>query len=446
MQGKATRKTQEDKDHSGLSARRRAIWILSEVLDRNRPLSDVLQTPDRNQPDPRDRAFTHAIVATSLRRKGQIDGLLAQFLERPLPAKARKVHHILTTGMAQLLFLETPPHAAIDSAVRLCGEIRTLRPFKGLTNAILRKTSREAAKLVAQQDVIRLNTPDWLWRRWCENYGETQARAIAEIHLNDPPLDISVKSDLDNWAETLGGQILATGSIRLENAGAIEKLAGFGEGAWWVQDAAASLPVQLLGNVAGQTILDLCAAPGGKTAQLAARGANVIAVDQSKSRLRRLQQNLDRLKLKARIEHSNALNYRPQQQYDAILLDAPCLATGTIRRHPDIPYLKREADIETIVPIQTKLLQHAASLLKPGGTLIYCTCSLEPEEGEHQISNLLQQGKMTRIPIRKGELQGLDHAVTHTGDLRTLPSLQAAPGHGGKGMDGFFAARLSRST
>ena len=255
--------------------------------------------------------------------------------------------------------------------------------------------------------------------------------------------NVSVKAEPEAWAEKLGGTLLATGTVRLAAGGRVEALPGFSEGAWWVQDAAAALPARLLGNVAGKSVVDLCAAPGGKTAQLAAAGAGVTAVDLSGARMQRLRANLDRLHLEAELVEADAASWSPGRTFDAVLLDAPCTATGTIRRHPDILRLKRPEDVAALADIQTRLLDNAAKLLAPGGTLIYCTCSLQPEEGVEQVDRFLsRQPRFARRPIDPGE-SGIDPDwVTEAGDLRTLPFHLPGARPELSGLDGFYAARL----
>jgi 16S rRNA (cytosine967-C5)-methyltransferase len=423
------------------TARAAASAVLSDVLDRRQPLDAVLEA---SRPlaglEPRDRAFARLIVTTTLRRLGQIDDAIQRCLERPLQPKARAARSLLRIGAAQLLFLRTPAHAAVDSTVALAEGAR-LAPYRALVNAVLRRLAREGDALLAAQDAARLNLPDWLWQPWLRDYGESTVRAVADILAADPPLDISVKSDAGEWAAKLGAAAVSGGILRLSHAGLVTELAGYGDGAWWVQDAAASMPARLLGDVAGSTVVDLCAAPGGKTAQLAAMGARVTAVDRSQSRLQRLRQNLDRLHLEAELVAADVAAWRPREPAQHVLLDAPCSATGTLRRHPDIAWLKSPADVDRMVETQDRMIDAAVAMLAPGGTLVYCVCSLQREEGPDRIAALLKRGApVVRQPISAAEIGGLEEAVTPEGDLRTLPSHLAAQG----GMDGFYAARLVR--
>jgi 16S rRNA (cytosine967-C5)-methyltransferase len=291
--------------------------------------------------------------------------------------------------------------------------------------------------------------PPWLLTRWIAHYGETTARDIAVALGHEPSLDITVKSDAAQWATRLHGETLPTGSVRTLLQGSVTMLPGFAEGQWWVQDAAAALPARLLGDVAGQSIADLCAAPGGKTAQLVHAGARVTAVDRSPGRMARLRDNLTRLALDAEVVVSDAADWQGGKNgggFDGVLVDAPCSSTGTMRRHPDVAWLRQETDIVALAALQKRLLQKAVTLLRPGGTLVYCTCSLEAEEGEQAISEFLAtEATMRRAPIDAGEVAGLAEILTAEGDLRTLPCHlpHADPRLGG--LDGFYAARLVKS-
>lgn len=421
-----------------------ALDLLKTVLRRGQAFDESFNAHEGlSRLEKRDRAFAHLLVATVLRRLGQLDDVIAACLDKPQEIKA-DLRDILRLGSAQLLFLKTPPHAAVDTMVELAGRANATAPYKGLVNAVLRRLAREGEALLAAQDAARLNTPDWLWLNWRKAWGVPQARALATAHLGEAPVDISVVKDPAGWAEKLAARLLPTGSLRLppESPGVTE-LPGFEEGAWWVQDAAAALPVLLLGEVKGKRVLDLCAAPGGKTAQLLARGAVVTAVERSAPRAQRLRGNLARLRLSAEIVEEDALRFKPEAKFPFVLLDAPCTATGTTRRHPDVTRLKTPEDMERLCALQARLLDHAVTrLLAPGGKLVYAVCSLQPEEGERQIEALLERHPgLRREPLAPTELNGCADLITADGNLRCFPHLQF-PGADG-GMDGFFAARLA---
>ncbi len=395
----------------------------------------------------RDRAFARLLVATVLRRLGQIDALIEARLERPLLPRAGRVQDTLRLAVAQLVFLGTPPHAAVDRAVAGLGG--RLAPFRGLANAVLRRIAREGAAEAARQDAARLNTPDWLWEAWSAAFGADACRAIAAAHLGEAPLDLTATSDPEGWAARLDAEILPTGTLRREAGGAVAALPGYAEGGWWVQDAAAALPARLLlaalDGGKGARIADMCAAPGGKAAQLAAAGAAVTALDVSEPRLAQLRDNLARLGLAAACRAQDARRFVPDTPLDGVLLDAPCSATGTIRRHPDIARLKSPDEVARLLPLQAAMLDAAVRALRPGGVLVYAVCSLQPEEGPAQVASLLGRTPgLARRPVRPAEL-GADTGavaplVTLEGDLRTLPCHWAERG----GLDGFYAARLVR--
>jgi 16S rRNA (cytosine967-C5)-methyltransferase len=435
----------------GLPARRAAVELLAAVLQRKQVLDDVLgRSLERGAMfdlAARDRALARAIVAASLRQKGELDRVLFTFLGRGLPDKSGTLYPILLAGAAQLIFLKTPPHAAIDLAVTLAQYDPKAKRYDKLVNAVLRRVANEGEAIASALDAARVNTPDWLWSRWVSYWGEARAHAIAEANLIEPPLDLTVKNNPALWAERLSGRVLVTGSVRLLPKGRIESLASYDEGAWWVQDVAASLPAKLLGHVAGQPVADLCAAPGGKTAQLVLGGASVIAVDNSKTRLKLLAENLKRLHLEAELVEADAASWQPGGLFDAVLLDAPCSSTGTIRRHPDIPYVKSAKDIEALAALQARLLDNAARLVRPGGKLVYSTCSLEPEEGEAQIAAFLTRNAAFSIdPISPAELYGQAQWIEPSGCLRTFPYELKLDSAEWSGMDGFFAARLVRGS
>ena len=387
----------------GMDARRAALSLLHEVLSQGRYVDDVFLKASTDLED-RDRRFVRNVVATTLRHLGQIDAVLDGFVEKRPDGNNKIIWTVLRLSAAQLLFLETAAHAVVDTGVRLA--VNAKRPrFKGMVNAVLRKVADQGPALIANQDAPRLNTPPWMWDRWSTAYGDEQARVIAEAHGAQAPLDLSVKSDPAKWAKTLSGDILDGGTVRLNEAsGKIVDLPGFSDGAWWVQDAAAARPAQLLldalDDPAGKSVVDLCAAPGGKTAQLAAAGCQVTAIDASKSRMKRLKENIKRLDLNVTCVTKDATQWTPDQPPDAILVDAPCSATGTIRRHPELPWIKSSALPHALVPDQAKLLTRACDLVKPGGIVVYAVCSLEPEEGESQIE-VLDRADMTVLSTER---------------------------------------------
>ena len=428
----------------GEAARAAALALIDAVLVKARPLDEAIEASLRSGGrlaplEARDRAFARLLAATVLRRLGQIDRALAACLDRPLAGRALRVRGVLRLAAAQLLFLETPPHAAVDAAVRQAGRFAA---YKGLVNAVLRRLAAEGKALVEAQDAARLNCPDWLWRAWSESHGETTTRAIVLALLAEPPLDLTAKEAPETWAGRLDARLLETGSLRRQGGGTIEALPGYRRGAWWVQDAAAALPARLLGEVRGRRVLDLCAAPGGKTLQLAAAGGRVTALDISPRRLELVAANLARTGLEAELVAADALIWRPETPFELILLDAPCTATGTIRRHPDIWHLKTPEDVRRMAALQEKLLAAAASMLAPGGVLVYGTCSLQPEEGERLVEGfLVTEPALRRRPVEAAEVFGLEALLTLRGELRTLPSHFGESG----GMDGFYAARLVRN-
>jgi 16S rRNA (cytosine967-C5)-methyltransferase len=435
----------------GLAARRIAADILDGVLQKHRTLDDQLDGSAahpglKTLPD-RDRALMRRLVATILRRLGTLGHVLARLLDRGMPSDAPRAQSALLIGAAQILWMDVPDHAAVDLSVRLVQSDRRAAKYAGLVNAVLRRCAREGEGLIAEVKAEMLDLPPWLAKRWIAHYGEATAREMAVAIGFEPSLDLTVKADAAQWASRLHGMQLPTGSVRTLLQGSVTMLPGFAEGQWWVQDAAAALPARLLGDVAGKTILDLCAAPGGKTAQLALAGADVTAIDRSPARMARLRDNLVRLSLHAEAVVTDACEWQSTNQggFDGILLDAPCTSTGTIRRHPDVAWLRQEDDIAQLATLQKSLLQKAVSLLKPGGTLVYCTCSLEPEEGEGIIAELLAaEAGLRRVPIEPSEVGGVTELISGDGDLRTLPCHLPHADPRLAGLDGFYAARLVR--
>ncbi|MCC8953810.1 methyltransferase domain-containing protein [Bradyrhizobium sp. Pear77] len=435
----------------GLAARRIAADILDGVLHKHRTLDDQLDGagahPGLKSLADRDRALMRRLVSTILRKLGTLGHLLSRLLDRGVPTDAPRAQSALLIGAAQILWMDVPDHAAVDLSVRLVQSDRRAAKYAGLVNAVLRRCAREGQGLIDEISPQTLDLPQWMLARWNAHYGEATARDMALALGHEPSLDLTVKSDAPKWASRLHGEILPTGTVRTLLQGSVTMLPGFAEGQWWVQDAAAALPVRLFGDIKDKRVADLCAAPGGKTAQLALAGAQVTAVDRSPARVARLRDNLTRLALQAETVVADAAEWSAAaESFDGILVDAPCTSTGTIRRHPDVAWLRQEGDIAALTALQKRLLHKATNLLKPGGTLVYCTCSLEPEEGEHAIAALLaSESGLRRAPVETSEVAGLNDIITADGDLRTLPSHlpNADPRLGG--LDGFYAARLVKS-
>lgn len=437
----------EPEEKSALDARLVALELLAEILDRKQPLDVTLENSGTfSALSVRDRAFARMLVSTTLRRLGQIDDLIARAQDRPESLKMPAVRNILRLGITQLFFMDVPDHASVDTSVRLAEAVGVERQ-KGFINAILREMTRKGTDWIKSQDSNRLNTPDWLLEIWINDYGLPLALEIAASHLAEAPLDISVKNQdqKQKWARDLMGTIMPTGSIRRMSGGNVRDLEGFDSGEWWIQDAAAAIPVTLMGTLEGMHVVDLCAAPGGKTLQLASMGAFVTAVDRSAKRLKKLEENLTRTGLAqiVNVAVSDASVWTPKEPPQKILLDAPCSATGTIRRHPDTPHLKTPKDIQSLMAIQEKLLDHSARILAVGGLLLYCTCSLQKGEGERQIENFLKKHpNMERLPIFPEEVGGHREFINEHGDLRLLPCHLPMQG----GLDGFFISRLTKKS
>jgi 16S rRNA (cytosine967-C5)-methyltransferase len=430
-------------ERAGMGARRVAWAAVAEVIRRGAGLDDILARPTGLEP--RDDALARAIAVTTFRRFGTIWAALEARLEKGMPEDER-AFALLATGAAQILFLDVPDHATVDIAVALARTEPNLSYVAGLANAVLRRVSRERDEILAQAASPIVDAPAWLAERWAAAYGPERAGALAASHRQGAAVDVTVKADPALWAEQLGGMLLPTGSIRLPERVAITELPGYQSGEWWVQDAAAALPARLLGARPGWRVADLCAAPGGKTAQLASAGAEVVAVDRSEQRLERLRANMSRLGLPVETICADALAFEAPP-FDAILLDAPCTATGTIRRHPDVPWTKRETDLAKLAGLQGRLLDRSATLVKPGGTLVYCVCSLEPEEGEAQAAGFLaRHPDFSRRPISADEIAGQSGFLTAEGDLRTTPEMWSDLGGTRPGLDGFFALRVCRDT
>lgn len=425
---------------AGLPARIAAQEILRQVLRKRRPLDEALDSIlSTAKLETRDAGFARAIATETLRRLGQLQALIHTFVAKMPPEhRAGPALEIMLASACELLFLKVAPHAAVDAANELAARDKKAVHFKSLINAVLRRVAREGEAELAAQDVPRLNTPDWLWSRWCAAYDEPTARNIATAHLATPPLDIHAKGSAPDFPNAL---VLPGNIVRLREPGRVEELPGFTEGDWWVQDFAATLPARLLGDVHGKTVIDLCAAPGGKCAQLAAAGAHVIAVECDPARMQRLKGNLERLRLSSELIEADVRDFAPKERARFVLLDAPCSATGTIRRHPDLPWIKSAADVNTCADAAAELLDAAAAMVANDGTLVFAVCSLEPEEGPEQVNAFLaDHPEFRREPIRAEQVFGMGELICD-GDLRTLPCHLAEQG----GIDGFYAARLKRS-
>ncbi len=430
-----------------LSGRAAALELLCKVLNQKQALDVTLEKNEAFQAlSSRDKAFCRMIVSTTLRRLGQIDDLIQKCEERPGSSSSNMMlQNILRLGVAQIMFMHVADHAAVDTAVRLADGAGMDR-HKGFVNGILRNVTRNGGQLLGRQDPARLNTPEWLLKTWIADYGLKTAAEIAQANLGEAPLDITIKdqSSMNFWGNALQASSFPTGSLRKPSGGNVTALEGFDDGMWWVQDASAAIPAQLFGDIEGKTVVDLCAAPGGKTAQLAAMGAKVIAVDRSAQRMKRLNENLERLRLQDNVECyiADGAEWRPKNPVPFVLCDAPCSATGTLRRHPDVAHLKSQKDIDSLIEVQRRILRNAFEMLEPGGVLVYCTCSLQKAEGEDQITRFIQETpNAIRLAIQPEDIGDMSEPITEHGDLRILPFMQAASG----GMDGFYVARIKKA-
>lgn len=445
MENNQTNHAEQGPKDTAIETREVALQILHTVLDKSQPLDQVFDNSNGfiALKESRDRGFVKMMVTTTIRRLGQIDDLIKKALSKPnQDISPPKLHHILRLGVCQIVFMDVPNYAAVDSMVTVA-ERNGLSRQKSFTNAILRKVGREGKTWTTKQDIPRLNTPDWILQHWINDYGIRNAVDIGQAMSSEASLDLTIKdkSEQQFWVGSLEGKLLPTGSVRLQASGQVNNIAGFHDGAWWVQDAAAAIPATLFGDLNDKNVVDLCAAPGGKTAQLAIQGANVTALDRSARRLVRFNENMERLGVKDNVktEAADAGVWTPSDPFDAILLDAPCTASGTLRKRPDVAWLKKPDDLQAMVNQQKRLLENTVTMLKSGGTLIYCTCSLFMDEGERQIRNFLEaHPEFSRKPITSDELGGLKDIIDENGDVRILPFHLATLG----GMDGFYISRL----
>lgn len=433
----------------GLETRIAATKLLSAIIDKKTSM-DGLTDPKGGNPaflalSQQDRLLVKAILLSVLRHYQTIDAFIDKLLDKPLPHGAVSLRRIIEIGAAQIIYLDVPDHSAVDLAVEQANADPRNKRFAKLVNAILRRMSREKKKRMPGFQHKIVNLPPWFYDRMIAHYGADRARDMADLMSEPAPIDLTVKSDAKGWADKLGGVVLADHSIRLEKLdGPIQSLEGFEAGQWWVQDVAASLPARLFGDLTGQRVVDLCAAPGGKTAQLILAGAKVTALDRSKSRLNRLQENLDRLQLQADLQMSKMEEFKPDALYDAALLDAPCSSTGTMRRHPDIVWTKNADDITYLAGVQKQMLAHAIKLVRPGGLIVFSNCSMEPEEGEHMMEAFLDEyeSDVSRESPDPTLIKGFEHAITEHGFIRTTPEFKINQDPDLIGLDGFFATIL----
>ena len=425
---------------SGLAARRAALLLVQDGLARRGGFEEAMRRPEYGALAGPDRAYARLLASTVFRGLGQIDHLLDQRLKSPPPPVVRG---LLRLGAAQILFRLAPAFAGVSTTVALAGESVSTQRFKGLINAILRGLDRDGGgDLIARLDPT-LNLPSWLLQRWRGAYGDAACRSMALRLMATPPTDLTLKvsEQADEISKTLDGERLGSGSIRVNRRGEISDWPGFAEGGWWVQDAAAAIAALLFDLSPGDTAIDLCAAPGGKTLQLCATGAQVTALDRSAKRLDRVRENLLRLGLSAELIATDASAFDDGRHFNAVLLDAPCSATGTFRRHPDVLWGARPTDIGQLSAVQSRLLDAAARLTAPKGRLVYSVCSLEAEEGEAQVAAFLaRRPEFVRRPITPERYGLTDDAATKDGDLRLLPGADVPSG----GQDGFFIARFDR--
>ncbi len=433
----------------GLRPRAAALQILTRIIERRVFFEESAQSMGKaiGRLSPAERAFARRLAETTLRHWGHLQLIKSWLVERPLPHRAAETGHLILLGLAQLFYMETAPHAAVSTSVELAASSpqARMRSLKGLVNAVLRRAADERQALLdrAAKDPLA-NLPGWLSERWRAQFGQEVAVRLVVAHSKPPPLDLTFKSPdtAERWVDEHGGQSLIPGSVRLKPMGAISDLPGYRDGEWWVQDLAASLPVRLLGNIEGCSVADLCAAPGGKTLQLAAAGAEVTAVDRSPGRLDRLRENLNRARLAAEVVEADAQDWRPGRLFDLVFLDAPCSASGTIRRHPELPWIREGFDLDALTGLQDRLLEAAWKFVRPGGRLFYCVCSLEPAECAERAKQFLDHtADAERRPLVGAEISGLEETVTAGGDLRTWPMTLDDEG----GMDGFFAACFGKT-
>ena len=418
---------------TGVQARRSAVYLLDMILGEERLMSELLSAGALDKLPPDDRARAQRLAMDTLRGMERADRLLQKHLSKYPPLTVRNALRVGTVELCQ----GGAAHGVVNAMVELVATHKKLGHLKGLTNAVLRKIAADGPEAWEALRAPRL--PKWLRGPLTEAWGPDAMTGIEAAHFAGAPLDLTAKRDPEGLAAAVGGTVLPTGSVRVADAGQVTTMPGFAEGDWWVQDAAAALPVKILAPQKGEAVLDLCAAPGGKTMQLAAAGAQVTAVDNSKQRMQRVRENLARVHLPAKVVVVDARRF--EGTFDAILLDAPCSATGTIRRHPDLPHAKDGSEFGDLIELQSEMIDHAWSLLNPGGRLIFCTCSLLPDEGEVQVDEALERHADMSVDRDALAVPGVDPAwTTQEGGLRLRPDYWPELG----GMDGFYIACLRK--
>ena len=431
----------------GLEARLVATILVTRVVDDGRNLDALCDRQNGLSRflalDERDQSLARAIAVTSLRHKNRIEAVLKNVMDRPPPKKARHLAHSLLVAVAQILFLDIPDNSAVDLAVTSIGNDDRTKRFRGLSNAVLRRIVRKKEDLLLKTDAVSV-FPKWFEQMLRKDYGRLKLEQMVEIASKRSSVDLTVKSDPQQWAEKLGGIVLPTGSVRLLDNKPVHTLEGFEEGEWWVQDAAAAMPAKLINLDPGSQVLELCAAPGGKTAQLIHAGYDVTAVDISRSRLNRLRQNLERLKMSANLVEADILEWEPVSQFDAVLLDAPCSSTGTIRRHPDVMWARDKNEVTELAELQFRLIKKAMDFVRPDGIMVFSNCSLFKQEGENLLARCQSElDALSQDSICPEEIGGLHDSINGQGAVRTLlhhAQNEENPQLGG--LDGFFACRF----
>lgn len=409
-----------------------ALWQGKEV--------DFTHSKGYKQLRQEDKGFAKLLYLTFIRTTGQCDALIDSLVLKKIEKKNMMIRDILRLGIVQHHFLKTSPYAIVTTALHLIDHLNQ-KNFKPFVHAVLSKIIRNEHAFLIKETGIDKNFPEWMFTRWRNNFGLGKAQEIAFAFSREAPIDFTIKTDPDLWPKRLGGTLIPFNTIRSYRQSIIESLEGYHQGEWWIQDWSSSLPIKLLNPIAGKKALDLCAAPGGKTAQLIAKGLNVTSIDNSNHRLKRLHENLKRLKMHANVIQDDATTWKSKEKFDYVLIDAPCSGTGTYRRHPERRFLRKENDFESLLMIQEKILQTGIKHLADDGILMYCTCSLEKEENEQQIEKILKNNEtIERIPFTLDEVQEMKSILTPLGDIQILPFELSEFG----GADGFFIARLKK--